>query len=115
MIWITLFGTALGRIVTASVIAALALGCIWLVDEIGDRRETSVRREIAAEQMAERDDAEKRIAQAAQEWREKYEQAIGDRAGLVGEITAGLQTQTACELPEDVRAKLNRIRPRGLP
>lgn len=83
---------------------------IWVVDEIGDRREKKVRAEIAQQVRA----ANARAEDAELKWKTKFDADTAEREKVLADTIAGVRTMAAgsCELPASVRDQLNRINPR---
>lgn len=95
---------ALKGAVLASVIGAL----IWIVDEIGDRREARVRAEIASE-IAQ---ANKRADEAERTWRAHFETQTAERTALIGEAAAEIKGKSGVFEPsQELLRKLNSINP----
>lgn len=91
-------------------VGAVLAGVLWLVDEIGDRREAKVRAAIAAEVAA----ANARAAQAEAKWRAEYEAAELDRKKAMDDALASVRQMAAgtCEMSDETRQALNRINAR---
>jgi len=90
----------------AALVAALG-GVAWLVDEIGDRRETKVRRAMAAQVAA----ANHRADEAEAKWAAQYQIDAAERGKKLEDIIAQAKGGVCAPAPDRVE-KLNAIIPR---
>lgn len=89
-------------------LAFVAMVLVWLMDEIGDRREAKVRAEIA-QQVA---DANKRADEAHTHWREHYRQAAESNGQALGAVAEELKSKSGVfEASEALRRRLESIKP----
>jgi hypothetical protein len=81
---------------------------LWLVDEIGDRREARVRAEIAREVDA----ANRRAAEAQSYWAAQYEKDMAERAVTMQRVLSESKGVVGCAPAPELVEKLNLINPR---
>lgn len=112
MFWPMTLAARLTGLWLYGIAAAVVLGSvIWIVDEIGDRREAKVRAEYAGKVLA----ANKRAEDAEAAARLADEQAKAHRVELMGGIAAELSKLAAncVAASPELRARLDAIKPRG--
>lgn len=103
-----LLGFSVGPWLWGIGLSALAAGLVWLVDEIGDRREAKVRAEIAAEVVA----ANRRADEVGRKWAAQYQADAAERAQRLEAILASAKGSVGCAPAPDLVDKLNAINPR---
>lgn len=89
-------------------IASALGGLLWLVDEIGDRREAKVRAEIAREVDA----ANRRAAEAQSYWAAQYERDMAERAVTMQRVLSESKGVVGCAPAPELVERLNLINPR---